>query len=79
MLNAPVDYNSWWRGLSVGGSYYGGYVTNIITSTKQSLIQDASRYGADISWIHSPFGITAEYVYANDGIGGGSTRPPGDQ
>jgi len=73
VLNAPVDYNSWWRGLSVGGSYYGGYVTNLITSTKQSLIQDASRYGADISWIHSPFGITAEYVYANDGIGGGST------
>ena len=68
VLNAPVDYNSLWRGLSVGGSYYGGYATNSYYANGKPYTLDNSLYGADISWVHSPFGFTAEYVYGNKQI-----------
>lgn len=73
VLNAPVDYNSILRGLSVGASYYGGYNVALAPSGASLKKPDgspetleASRVGADISWIHTPFGITAEYARGSD-------------
>jgi hypothetical protein len=62
VLNAPVDYSSIFRGLSVGGSYYDG-------KTYSAALQgnvDTRRWGADISYVNTPVGFTYEYVHAQD-------------
>jgi len=68
-LNAPVDYSSDLRGLTVGGSVYSG---------KKDLYKGATlitgglgqaskiRWGGDISYVSSPIGFTAEYAYGHD-------------
>jgi hypothetical protein len=69
VLNAPVGYNSPYRGLSLGSSFYSGK-QDLYKGT--TLIKDGSgnasrvRYGQDISYVSSPIGFTAEYVVGRD-------------
>lgn len=61
VLNAPVDYSSVFRGLSVGGSYYTGKAyTNGLGE------YDVKRWGADIAYVNTPIGFTYEYVHGQD-------------
>lgn len=60
VLNAPVDYSSIFRGLSVGGSYYTG------KSWNGTVDVDRKRWGADISYVNTPIGFTYEYVHGQD-------------
>jgi phosphate-selective porin len=63
-FNAPVDYNSDFRGLTVGTSYTTGQgdYTTAGTFGKAS----KTRWGYDISYVASPVGFTAEYVKGRD-------------
>ncbi len=60
ILNAPSEYNSLLRGLSLGGSYYNG------TAALTGDLRDKKRIGADLSYVHTPIGITAEYAQGED-------------
>jgi hypothetical protein len=60
ILNAPSEYNSLLRGLSLGGSYWRG------TTTLSGNLRDKERIGADLSYVHTPIGITAEYAQGED-------------
>lgn len=70
VLNAPVDYNSDFRGLSIGSSFYSG--EKDLAQSNGTLITGGSgkgtrnRYGADIAYVASPFGFTAEYAVGDD-------------
>ncbi|MEI6757569.1 MAG: hypothetical protein FDX18_10840 [Chlorobium sp.] len=68
-FNAPVDYNSDFRGLTLGTSLTTGNQdlyrgTTLITggTGKASRI----RFGQDISYVSSPIGFTAEYALGRD-------------
>ena len=71
VLNAPVDYNSDFRGLSIGSSYYTGH-QDLALNTTGALISGGSgkgskiRYGQDIAYVASPVGFTAEYAVGED-------------
>ena len=60
VLNAPVEYSSVFRGLSLGGSYYSG-------KSGSSGIVDKNRSGLDISYVNTPVGFTLEYAKGEDG------------
>jgi hypothetical protein len=60
VFNAPVDYSSVFRGLSVGGSYYSG------KSGVNGNI-NKNRRGFDISYVNTPVGFTFEYAKGEDG------------
>lgn len=60
ILNAPSEYNSLLRGLSLGGSYWTG------TTTLSGNLRDKKRIGSDISYVHTPIGITVEYAQGED-------------
>ncbi len=62
VLNAPVDYSSIFRGLSVGGSYYDGKTYSAALARNV----DTKRWGADISYVNTPIGFTYEYVHGQD-------------
>ena len=77
VLNAPVDYNSIWRGLSLGTSIYSGQPT-LASPTTGGVTQVGSRkrYGVDLAYVpvSNPIGITAEYVSGkSDSILSGNT------
>ncbi|NTW84270.1 MAG: hypothetical protein HGB36_13070 [Chlorobiaceae bacterium] len=61
VLNAPVDYSSIFRGLSVGASYYNG--RNYANGIGE---YDVKRWGADIAYVNTPIGFTYEYVHGQD-------------
>lgn len=67
VFNAPVDYNSPFRGLSVGTSIYNGLKQ---VADKNNVIVDSranrKRYGVDIAYVNTPIGFTYEYAYAED-------------
>ena len=79
VLNAPVDYNSPLRGLSLGGSWYQGdkLATRTFgsgaTATTVKRNGDKNRWGADLSYVNTPVGFTFEYVRGDDGIITGTT------
>ncbi len=60
VFNAPVDYSSVFRGLSLGGSYYVG---------KSGVLGDSdkNRRGFDLSYVNTPIGFTFEYAKGEDG------------
>lgn len=60
ILNAPSGYNSLLRGLSLGGSYWTGI------TTLSGNLRDRKRIGADLSYVHTPIGISAEYAQGED-------------
>ncbi len=59
VLNAPVDYSSIFRGLSLGGSYYTGKSGALGTVDKK-------RSGFDLSYVNTPVGFTFESVDGED-------------
>jgi hypothetical protein len=68
-LNAPVDYSSDLRGLTIGGSLYSGKRDLALNGgTLPGGLGEASkiRWGGDISYVSSPIGFTAEYAYGRD-------------
>ncbi|RTL53150.1 MAG: DUF3138 domain-containing protein [Rhodocyclaceae bacterium] len=57
----PVDYNSPFRELKFGASYYSGW--KVLTNTANNVVADAahsSRKGIDIYYNHNPIGVTYE-------------------
>jgi hypothetical protein len=66
VLNAPVDYNSIFRGLSLGGSAYLGR-QNVGVGTAVAQQGAKNRYGVDLAYVNTPVGFTAEYVRGEDG------------
>ncbi|HWR00681.1 MAG TPA: porin [Chlorobaculum sp.] len=71
-FNAPVDYNSDFRGLTAGVSYLYGkgdysYKNSGGTATTFDYGRaDKIRWGYDISYVASPVGFTAEYAAGRD-------------
>ena len=67
VLNAPVEYDSDYRGLSFGSSYSNG---NQDLTLKNATVLPGQgsriRYGQDISYVSSPIGFTAEYAIGQD-------------
>lgn len=65
----PAEYNSWLRELSFGASWYQGK-TNLFDnsglSAKFAGKGDVLRKGLDVYYNHHPFGVTYEYVQAED-------------
>lgn len=79
VLNAPVDYNSPLRGLSLGASWYKGdkvasktFGTGAAATTVKSN-GDKNRWGADLAYVNTPIGFTVEYVRGSDAIVTGAT------
>ncbi|NTW48154.1 MAG: hypothetical protein HGB19_00185 [Chlorobiales bacterium] len=74
VLNAPVDYNSIIRGLTLGGSIYTGkqdISKTFGTGASAVTLKDKSakvRYGVDLSYVpvRNPIGFTAEYAWGKD-------------
>jgi len=69
----PVDYASWFRELKFGASYYNGGLSLQNGSVAVNPKAYDHFYGFDIYYNHLPFGVTYEYVKAEnkDNIGGG--------
>ena len=71
-FNAPVDYNSSFRGLTAGASYLYGKAdysyknASGVASTFNEGRADRIRWGYDISYVASPVGFTAEYAAGRD-------------
>ncbi len=62
VLNAPVDYSSVFRGLSIGGSVYNGKAYAAALGGDY----DVKRVGADIAYVNTPIGFTYEFVHGQD-------------
>ena len=65
----PADYNSWLRELSFGASWYQGKRNLFDDSGAQAFYAgkgDIVRRGLDVYYNHHPFGVTYEYVQAED-------------
>lgn len=63
----PVDYNSWFRQLQIGASYYRGALslgpastTGVTTATAKG---SNDIYGFDVNWTHLPFSVSYEWAY----------------
>ncbi len=67
IINAPVDYNSDYRGLSLGGSFYRGNddISKTIGSTTLKDVGSRVLYGLDLEYVATPIGFTAEYATQN--------------
>ncbi len=69
-FNAPVDWNSDFRGLTIGSSFYTGKkdltLANGTAITGGTGGASKVRYGQDISYVASPIGFTAEYAVGRD-------------
>lgn len=62
----PVDYNSWFRELKFGTSFYKGKANLAAAATAGGTqtfqrVGRNERYGFDIYYNHNPFGVTYEY------------------
>lgn len=66
-LNAPVDYNSIFRGLSAGISGWSG-PKSVTSSTSTNLTRrlNRNRWGYDVAYNRMPVGLTAEYAQGID-------------
>jgi hypothetical protein len=63
-FNAPVDYNSKWRGFTAGLNVVQGHVPGSLTYTGSAITGDLQnvQYGGDLEYVNVPVGFTAEYV-----------------
>jgi len=64
----PSDYNSWLRQVTLGGTAYIGK-QNLYTPDAARTLQGKgvkNRFGGDIYYNHWPFGLTYEYIRAQD-------------
>jgi hypothetical protein len=69
ILKVPSDYNSIWRGFSLGGSYYNGQKKRTLTSGTTTITcgeGDIHRVGADLAYVRTPIGVSAEYAKGED-------------
>lgn len=68
VFTLPVDYNSPFRELKLGGSYYAGWkvLNNSATNTVFTDAAHATRKGLDVSYNHNPYGITYERADGTD-------------
>lgn len=71
VFTLPVDYNSVFRELKLGASYYGGWknLNNTNSATSYAVVTDSAqtiRRGFDVSYNHNPYGVTYERVYGYD-------------
>ncbi|MBS1161082.1 MAG: hypothetical protein H6R15_3501 [Proteobacteria bacterium] len=65
----PVDYNSLFRELKIGASYYAGSKNLNSTTSPWPVLADtarSNRTGFDISYNHNPFGLTYERAEGSD-------------
>jgi phosphate-selective porin len=67
---APVDYNSWWRQIQIGSSFYLGKPTLGATNgySANNVIGRSTRRGFDVNWTHLPFSIAYEWAYGKDKV-----------
>jgi len=70
-VNAPVEYNSDFRGLTIGSSFSTGKqdlagINGGAAITGGTGKASKVRYGSDISYVASPIGFTAEYAVGRD-------------
>ncbi|GHD68210.1 hypothetical protein [Jeongeupia chitinilytica] len=74
-FTVPSDYNSWWRQLTVGGSFYRGKANLFVPGTGTLVgTGDRVRYGVDVTYNHEPFGVTYEYIQGRDDTASGTTQ-----
>jgi hypothetical protein len=67
-FTVPSDYNSWLRQITLGGTAYIGK-QNLYTPDAAKTLQGKgvkNRFGGDIYYNHWPFGLTYEYIRAED-------------
>jgi hypothetical protein len=67
-FTVPSDYNSWLRQVTLGGTAYIGK-QNVYTPDAARTLQGKgvkNRFGGDIYYNHWPFGLTYEYIRAQD-------------
>lgn len=84
IVNAAVEYNSPWRGLSLGGSYYNGRkrlssttaATATPPSTTFTLDGTKDRWGVDLSYVNTPVGFTLEHIRGTDAALSGTPAAP---
>lgn len=69
IFTVPTEYNSWWRQLAIGASYYNGTQNTSYLNAGVNLSGTGpqDRYGFDIYYNHDPFGFTYEYVRGKNG------------
>ena len=76
IINAPVDYNSSYRGLSLGGSFYRGNddITKTIGTSTIKDVGSRNLYGVDLAYVATPIGFTAEYASQESEYLSGTTK-----
>lgn len=81
-FTVPSDFNSWLRQFTVGATAYIGWANNSVTTTnptsqaRTTTVIDTGRsrrYGVDVYYNHWPFGVTYEYILADDLVVTGTT------
>jgi len=72
-VTVPADYNSWFRELKLGLSYYEGNINQVSTQAAPSIYNNAvvgigkSRIkGLDVNWTHLPYSIAYEFAQGED-------------
>ncbi|MDB4974952.1 MAG: putative secreted protein [Myxococcaceae bacterium] len=74
-FTVPSDFNSWLRQITIGGSFYLGRANQTITEMGATSVVGtgrSNRYGVDFYYNHWPFGVTYEYIYADDQVASGT-------
>ncbi|HEY6878566.1 MAG TPA: hypothetical protein VI299_11140, partial [Polyangiales bacterium] len=75
VFTVPSDFNSWLRQISIGSSVYIGRANQVLTEMGTSRVVGtgrSNRYGVDFYYNHWPFGMTYEYIYADDQVVSGT-------
>lgn len=78
VLNAPVDYNSIFRGLSLAASGYFGNKNASLGSGATAITRRGAknRWGTDLAYVRTPIGFTAEYAQGTDASLSGTVTNP---
>jgi hypothetical protein len=74
-FTVPSDFNSWLRQITIGGSVYLGRSNQTVTEMNTTYLVGTgktNRYGLDFYYNHWPFGVTYEYIYADDQVASGT-------
>lgn len=77
-FNAPVDYNSIFRGLSAGISGWDGQKSLSLGSGASAITRrgDKQRWGYDLAYNRTPIGVTMEYAQGTDETISGAVADP---
>ncbi|MDD5465151.1 MAG: porin [Candidatus Omnitrophica bacterium] len=77
-INAPVEYNSIFRGLSAGISGWTGQKSLSLGSGATAITRRGhkNRWGYDLAYNRTPIGVTAEYAQGTDATLSGSVANP---